>query len=68
MFTKAHIDMKSAKAARPPRRDIGPCMQKFVTAASPYVLALRLGSSDRKDAFRWKKLATAGFERFQATH
>jgi len=32
MFTQAHIDMNSARAARPPRRDIGPFMQKFVIA------------------------------------
>jgi aryl-alcohol dehydrogenase-like predicted oxidoreductase len=33
MFTQAHIDTNCARAARPPRRDIGPFMQKFVIAA-----------------------------------
>ncbi|MCI0736194.1 MAG: aldo/keto reductase, partial [Beijerinckiaceae bacterium] len=36
MFTQAHIDMNCARAARAPRKDIGPFMQKFVVpAASP---------------------------------
>jgi hypothetical protein len=33
MFTQAHIDMNCARAVRPPRKDIGPFMQKFVIAA-----------------------------------
>lgn len=33
MFTQAHIDTNCARARRPPRRDIGPFMQKFVIAA-----------------------------------
>ncbi len=33
MFTQAHIDTNCARAARPPRRDICPFMQKFVIAA-----------------------------------
>jgi aryl-alcohol dehydrogenase-like predicted oxidoreductase len=35
MFTQAHIDMNCARAARPPRKDIGPFMRKFVVAAMP---------------------------------
>jgi hypothetical protein len=34
MFTNAHIEMNCARAARPPRKDIGPFMQKFVIADS----------------------------------
>lgn len=34
MFTQAHIDSNCARAARPPRRDIGPFMQKFVISAN----------------------------------
>jgi hypothetical protein len=33
MFTQAHIDMNCARAKRPPRKDIGPFMQKFVLPA-----------------------------------
>ena len=33
MFSQAHIDMNCARASRPPRKDIGPFMQKFVIAA-----------------------------------
>lgn len=35
MFTQSHIDMNCARASRPPRKDIGPFMQKFVIAAAP---------------------------------
>ena len=35
MFAPAHIEMNCARAARPPRKDIGPFMQKFVVAANP---------------------------------
>jgi aryl-alcohol dehydrogenase-like predicted oxidoreductase len=35
MFTQSHIDMNCARAVRPPRKDIGPFMQKFVIAAKP---------------------------------
>jgi Aldo/keto reductase family len=35
MFTPAHIEMNCARAARAPRKDIGPFMQKFVVAANP---------------------------------
>ncbi len=35
MFTPAHIEMNCARAARPPRKDIGPFVQKFVVAANP---------------------------------
>ncbi|MGH6811376.1 MAG: aldo/keto reductase [Methylocella sp.] len=35
MLTPAHIEMNCARAARPPRKDIGPFMQKFVVADSP---------------------------------
>jgi Aldo/keto reductase family len=35
MFTNAHIEMNCARAARPPRKDIGPFMQKFVVADNP---------------------------------
>jgi aryl-alcohol dehydrogenase-like predicted oxidoreductase len=35
MFTPAHIEMNCARAARPPRKDIGPFMQKFVVADNP---------------------------------
>ncbi|MGH6796494.1 MAG: aldo/keto reductase, partial [Methylocella sp.] len=35
MLTPAHIEMNCARAARPPRKDIGPFMQKFVVAANP---------------------------------
>jgi aryl-alcohol dehydrogenase-like predicted oxidoreductase len=35
MFTQGHIDMNCARAARPPRKDIGPFMQKFVAGAEP---------------------------------
>ena len=34
MFTQAHIDMNCARARRPPRKDIGPFMQKFVIPAA----------------------------------
>jgi aryl-alcohol dehydrogenase-like predicted oxidoreductase len=34
MFTPAHIEMNCARAARPPRKDIGPFMQKFVAVAN----------------------------------
>ncbi|HET6376824.1 MAG TPA: aldo/keto reductase [Methylocella sp.] len=34
MFTQAHIDMNCARASRPPRKDIGPFMQKFVIPAA----------------------------------
>jgi aryl-alcohol dehydrogenase-like predicted oxidoreductase len=34
MFTQAHIDMNCVRATRPPRKDIGPFMQKFVIAAT----------------------------------
>jgi hypothetical protein len=34
MFTQAHIDTNCVKATRPPRKDIGPFMQKFVIAAT----------------------------------
>jgi aryl-alcohol dehydrogenase-like predicted oxidoreductase len=33
MFTQAHVDMNCARAARLPRKDIGPFMQKFVIGA-----------------------------------
>ena len=32
MFTQAHIDMNCTRAARPPRSDIGPFVQKFIVA------------------------------------
>lgn len=35
MFTPAHIEMNCARAARPPRKDIGPFMQKFVVGDNP---------------------------------
>jgi aryl-alcohol dehydrogenase-like predicted oxidoreductase len=35
MSSQSHIDMNCAKAARPPRKDIGPFMQKFVIAPKP---------------------------------
>ncbi|MGA7384352.1 MAG: aldo/keto reductase [Methylocella sp.] len=35
MFTHAHIEMNCARAARPPRKDIGPFMQKFVAGENP---------------------------------
>jgi aryl-alcohol dehydrogenase-like predicted oxidoreductase len=35
MFNQAHIDMNCARAARKPRSDIGPFMQKFVIGAKP---------------------------------
>ncbi|HEY8031112.1 MAG TPA: aldo/keto reductase [Methylocella sp.] len=35
MFDQAHIEMNCARAARPPRKDIGPFMQKFVVAENP---------------------------------
>jgi hypothetical protein len=35
MFTPAHIEMNCGRAARPPRKDIGPFMQKFVVADNP---------------------------------
>lgn len=35
MFAPAHIEMNCARAARPPRKDIGPFMQKFVVGANP---------------------------------
>ncbi|MGH6841947.1 MAG: hypothetical protein ACREDV_07635, partial [Methylocella sp.] len=35
MFTPAHIEMNCARAARRPRKDIGPFMQKFVAVAKP---------------------------------
>jgi hypothetical protein len=35
MFTPAHIEMNCSRAARPPRKDIGPFMQKFVVADKP---------------------------------
>ena len=35
MFNQAHIDMNCARAARKPRSDIGPFMQKFVIGATP---------------------------------
>jgi aryl-alcohol dehydrogenase-like predicted oxidoreductase len=35
MFNQAHIDLNCARAARPPRKDIGPFMQKFVIAPMP---------------------------------
>jgi aryl-alcohol dehydrogenase-like predicted oxidoreductase len=34
MFTEAHINMNCARAARGPRKDIGPFMQKFVLPAA----------------------------------
>jgi hypothetical protein len=33
MFSQSHIDMNCARAARPPRKDIGPFMQKFIIGA-----------------------------------
>jgi aryl-alcohol dehydrogenase-like predicted oxidoreductase len=35
MFTPAHIEMNCARAARRPRKDIGPFMQKFVVGENP---------------------------------
>lgn len=35
MFNQTHIDMNCARAARKPRNDIGPFMQKFVIGAKP---------------------------------
>ena len=35
MFTQSHIDMNCARAARQPRKDIGPFMQKFIIAPMP---------------------------------
>ncbi len=35
MFNQSHIDMNCARAARKPRGDIGPFMQKFVIGATP---------------------------------
>lgn len=34
MFTQAHINMNCDRAGRPPRKDIGPFMQKFVLPAA----------------------------------
>jgi aryl-alcohol dehydrogenase-like predicted oxidoreductase len=34
MLTQAHIEMDCARAKRPPRKDIGPFMQKFVIPAA----------------------------------
>jgi aryl-alcohol dehydrogenase-like predicted oxidoreductase len=35
MFTPAHIEMNCTRATRPPRKDIGPFMQKFVVGDNP---------------------------------
>jgi hypothetical protein len=34
MFSHAHVNMNCARAARAPRKDIGPFMQKFVLPAA----------------------------------